>query len=129
MNELSHPWQRLAGVAITAMVAFFLDATSTTVIHSLVLPLTLAFSAWLMTRSLMAVSFAVFTLAAINTQLQAISWIPSLAYPSIAVIALIVCMAIVGRRFRDRIEETHQARWAQRQQRRQSHSDHTEVDH
>ena len=56
-------------------------------------------------------------MAAISTQWSAPSWIPSIAYPTIAAIALVLCVAIIARRFRERIEATHEERWARRRAR------------
>jgi CBS-domain-containing membrane protein len=117
MSELSHPWSRTAGLLLAALAVFLLDSQSSSWLHALVLPLVLAFAAWLMTRSAMAVAFATFALAAINTDLAATSWIPRIAYPVIATAALAVCLGIVTQRFRERIAATHEQRWAQRQQR------------
>lgn len=118
MNSLSHPWSRAAGVLVAALIVFFLDTQSVSVLHRLVLPLGLAVAAWLMTRSLMAVAFATFTMAAISTRFSADSWMPSIAYPSIACLSLLVCAVIIIRRFRERIADTHEQRWAQRRARR-----------
>lgn len=117
MNDLSHPWSRSVGVVIGAVIVFFLDTQSVSALHRLVLPLGLAVAAWLMTRSLMAVAFATFTMAAISTRWSAASWIPSIAYPGIAAIALMICVALIGQRFRERIAATHEQRWAQRRAR------------
>ena len=114
MNELSHPVARLSGVALAAVIVFFLDTRTGSPLHLLVLPLGLAVAAWMMTRSLMAVAFATFTLAAINSEFGQSDWISSVAYPALAAVALVICVVIGVRRFRQRIAETHEARWAQR---------------
>lgn len=123
MTGLSHPWSRAAGVAAAAVIVFFLDTQSVSALHRLILPLGLAVSAWLMTRSLMAVAFATFTMAAISTRWSAASWIPSIAYPGIAAVALTVCLIIITRRFRERIAATHEERWSQRRARQQDAAD------
>jgi len=117
MNGLSHPWSRLAGVLLAAVILFVLDTESTAVLHALLLPLALTVAGWLMTRSLMAVAFATFTMAAISTRFGAASWIPAIAYPAIAGVALLVCLHIITQRFRQRIAETHEQRWAHRRAR------------
>ncbi len=114
MNELSHPWARLGGVIIAACIVFFLDTTSTDALHKLWLPLGLAFSAFLMTQALMAVAFACLVMAGLNIDLAAGYWVPVWGYPSVAAVSLVVCLIIVVRRFRQRIAETHDARWARR---------------
>ncbi len=116
MNTLSHPWSRALGVVAAAMIVFFLDTQSISALHRLILPLGLAVAAWLMTRSLMAVAFATFTMAAISTRWSAESWIPSIAYPTVAAIALLVCLTVITQRFRERIAQTHEERWARRRQ-------------
>ncbi len=117
MNELSHPWSRASGLLLGAFTVFLLDSQSSSWVHALVLPLVLAFAAWLVTRSAMAVAFATFALAAINADLASTSWIPRLAYPVIATAAFAVCLGIVTHRFRERVAATHEQRWAERQQR------------
>ena len=117
MSELTHPWSRISGLLLGAMAIFLLDSQSSNWLHALFIPLVLAFAAWLMTRSVMAVAFATMALAAINADLAATSWIPRIAYPAIAIGALAVCLGILTQRFRERIAATHDQRWAQRQQR------------
>ena len=116
MNELSHPWSRLSGVLLAAVIVFVLDTTVKSAWHQLWLPLALAVAAYLMTRTAMAVAFAAFALAATNTDLEANHWIASLAYPSISVASLAICTWIGVSRFRRHISATHDARWAERGQ-------------
>ena len=54
MTDLSHPLSRSLGVLMTALIIYFFDTQSNSVLHALVLPLSLAVAAWLMSRSLMA---------------------------------------------------------------------------
>jgi membrane protein implicated in regulation of membrane protease activity len=129
VNGLSHPWSRGAGVLLTALVVFFWESRSPAPLHSLILPLLLAGAAWLMTRSVMAVAFATFTLAAINTELAADHWIPSLAYPTIAFSALLICVRILAQRFRERIAATHEQRWAQRRRRQATQAGTNDSEH
>ena len=114
MTPLSHPGWRIAGLVLAAGIIFLLDTQSPTALHQLWLPLALAGAAFMMTQALMAVAFACLVLATINTDLSVQHWIPSVAYPAIAVISGAVCVVIVTRRFRQRIAETHEARWAHR---------------
>ena len=55
------------------------------------------------------------TLAFLHMELGAAFWVPALAYPAL----LAVCSAYIGwvllQRFRQRIEDTHEERWASRQ--------------
>lgn len=116
VNELSHPWSRLSGVVLAAVIVFVLDTTVKSAWHQLWLPLGLAAAAYLMTRTPMAVAFAVFALAAANTDLAVNHWIPSIAYPGISAASLAVCGWIGINRFRRHIAATHDARWAERGQ-------------
>jgi len=120
MNDLSHAGSRVGGVVLTALVVFAFDTHSASVLHRLILPLLLVLAAWLMTRSSMAVAFATCTLAALHTDLTGSHWIPSLAYPLIAVFAGAVCLVNLTGRFRARMHATHDQRWAERRARRQS---------
>lgn len=123
MAELDHPWQRVSGIVLAAVIVFVLDTTDASQLHRLWLPLALALAAYLMTRSLMAVAFATCALAAINTELEAADWIAARAYPGIALLSLLLCGGIVTQRFRQRIVDTHEARWAQRRQANKSSTD------
>ena len=114
MTPLSYPGWRIAGLVLAAGIIFFLDTQSPTALHQLWLPLALAVAAFMMTQALMAVAFACLVLATINADLSVQHWIPSLAYPAVAVISGFVCLVIMTRRFRQRIAETHDARWAHR---------------
>ena len=114
MNELTHPWSRLLGVVVAAGIVFVLDTTSVSVMHKRWLPLGLAGAAYLMTQSLMAVACASMVMAALNMNLSSTFWVPAWAYPIVAVVSFCICLVIVSRRFRQRIAETHEARWAHR---------------
>ena len=112
--ELSHPWLRVSGVVLAAAGVFLLDINNPSATHQLWLPLALAVAAYLMTQSLMAVAFASFALASAHTNFDDLSWIPARGYPAIALLSLGVCLFIGTLRFRRRIAETHDARWAAR---------------
>ena len=114
MQQLSHPLLRTTGVALAAVIVFFLDVSSDNVVHQLWLPLALALAAYLMTQALMAVAIATFALATAHSDLASTDWIVAQAYPGIAATSLLVCCAIGVRRFKNHIEATHDARWAHR---------------
>jgi len=99
---------------LAGAVVFVLDNTRAAPLHQLWLPLTLALAAYLMTRALLAVAFATFALAALSTNFSADNWIAAYAYPMVATLGLAVCLAEGVRRFRRRIERTHDARWQAR---------------
>ena len=114
MNELSHPWSRLIGVALAAGIVFIMDTNAASALHKLWLPLALAAAAYLMTRSLMAVAFASLVMSALNMDLSSSAWVPAWGYPIVAGVSLCICLYIGSQRFRQRITETHAARWAHR---------------
>ncbi|MCR9260129.1 MAG: hypothetical protein NXH95_10425 [Pseudomonadaceae bacterium] len=116
MNELSHPWLRIGGVALAAAIVFLLNINDPSPLHQLWLPLSLAVAAYLITQSAMAVAIAAFALATAHSDPEAASWIPSRAYPGIALISLVVGFGIAWNRFRLHIAATHEARWAARRQ-------------
>ena len=116
MNELTHPWLRIGGVALAAAIVFFLNIEDPRPLHQLWLPLSLAGAAYLITQSAMAVAIAAFALAAAHSDPGAASWIPSRAYPAVALISLVVMFGIAWNRFRLHIAATHEARWAERRQ-------------
>tara|TARA_Y100000991_G_scaffold214395_1_gene202013 strand:- start:42 stop:410 length:369 start_codon:yes stop_codon:yes gene_type:complete len=112
LNNLS---LRLAGVVVISAALFVIDLNVDDAVNQLWLPLLLAAGAYLMTLSLMAVAITAATLAFLHMELGAAFWVPALAYPAL----LAVCGAYIGwvllQRFRQRIEDTHEERWAGRQ--------------
>jgi len=114
MTNLSHPWWRASGVVVTAVCIFFLDTQNPSVKHQLLIPLTLALAAYLMTQAPLAVAFAGLSLATIHGDLSATSWIQAQAYPFIALLSLAVCIVLTSIRFKARIAQTHAARWQSR---------------
>ena len=112
LNNLS---LRLAGVVVILAVLFVIDLNIDDAVNQLGLPLLLAAGAYLMTLSLMAVAITAATLAFLHMELGATFWVPALAYPAL----LAVCSVYIGwvllQRFRQRIKDTHEARWASRQ--------------
>ena len=114
-TSLSNLSLRLAGVVVISAALFVIDLNVDDAVNQLWLPLLLAAGAYLMTLSLMAVAITVATLAFLHMELGAAFWVPALAYPAL----LAVCSAYIGwvllQRFRQRIEDTHEERWASRQ--------------
>ena len=112
LNNLS---LRLAGVVVILAVLFVIDLNIDDAVNQLGLPLLLAAGAYLMTLSLMAVAITAATLAFLHMELGATFWVPALAYPAL----LAVCSVYIGwvllQRFRQRIKDTREARWASRQ--------------
>ena len=112
LNNLS---LRLAGVVVILAVLFVIDLNIDDAVNQLGLPLLLAAGAYLMTLSLMAVAITAATLAFLHMELGATFWVSALAYPAL----LAVCSAYIGwvllQRFRQRIKDTHEERWASRQ--------------
>ena len=105
---------RMAGVVVTLAVLFVIDLNVDNVINQLWLPLLLAAGAYLMTLSVMAVAIAVGTLALLHTDLAAAFWVPAIAYPVLAAISALIIGWILLERFRQRIKDTHEERWANR---------------
>ena len=114
-TSLSNLSLRLAGVVVISAALFVIDLNVDDAVNQLWLPLLLAAGAYLMTLSLVAVAITAATLAFLHMELGAAFWVPALAYPAL----LAVCSAYIGwvllQRFRQRIEDTHEERWASRQ--------------
>ena len=114
-TSLSNLSLRLAGVVVISAALFVIDLNVDDAVNQLWLPLLLAAGAYLMTLSLMAVAITAATLAFLHMELGAAFWVPALAYPAL----LAVCSSYIGwvllQRFRQRIEDTHEERWASRQ--------------
>ena len=114
-TSLSNLSLRLAGVVVISAALFVIDLNVDDAVNQLWLPLLLAAGAYLITLSLMAVAITAATLAFLHMELGATFWVPALAYPAL----LAVCSAYIGwvllQRFRQRIKDTHEERWASRQ--------------
>jgi hypothetical protein len=108
-------WLRVIGTLVLAVTLVIFDSTAPGVWQSLGLPLLLALGAWALVQNLAAVALGAAVLAAIHSDLNAVSWVDRVAYPSIALVSGCILLAISVRRFRARISSTRAARWAQRQ--------------
>ena len=111
LNNLS---LRLAGVVVVLAVLFVIDLNIDNAANQLWLPLLLAAGAYLMTLSLMAVAIATATLAFLHMDLSATFWVPAVAYPSLVAISAAFILWVQLKRFRQRIKDTHEERWAER---------------
>ena len=112
LNNLS---LRLAGVVIILAVLFVIDLNIDDAVNQLWLPLLLAAGAYLMTLSLMAVAITAATLAFLHMELSATFWVPAVAYPALSTICGFYIAWVLMKRFRQRIKDTHEERWANRQ--------------
>ena len=112
LNNLS---LRLAGVVIILAVLFVIDLNIDDAVNQLWLPLLLAAGAYLMTLSLMAVAITAATLAFLHMELSATFWVPAIAYPALLIICGFYIAWVLLQRFRKRIKDTHEERWANRQ--------------
>lgn len=112
LNNLS---LRLAGVVIILAVLFVIDLNIDDAVNQLWLPLLLAAGAYLMTLSLMAVAITAATLAFLHMELSATFWVPAIAYPALLIICGFHIAWVLLQRFRQRIKDTHEERWANRQ--------------
>ena len=113
-HSIQHLSLRMAGVVVTLAVLFVVDLTVDDVANQLWLPLLLAAGAYLMTLSLMAVAIAVGSLALLHADLAAAFWVPATAYPLLVAVSALIVSWILVQRFRQRIEDTHEERWANR---------------
>ena len=112
--SLQHLSLRMAGVVVTLAVLFVIDLTVDDVVNQLWLPLLLAAGAYLMTLSLMAVAIAVGSLALLHADLATAFWVPATAYPMLVAVSALIIGWILIQRFRQRIKDTHEERWANR---------------
>jgi len=109
------PW-RVAGVLLLAVCVVLYEPTSTGALHRLLLPLGMAVAAWLMVQNPAAVALGTVLLAGIHSDPGASDPITSIGYPTVAVLAGVLLLAIVCRRFRAQIKATHALRWQHRRQ-------------
>ena len=112
LNNLS---LRLAGIVVISAALFVIDLNVDDAVNKLWLPLLLAAGAYLMTLSLMAVAITAATLAFLHMELGAAFWVTALAYPALLAVCGAYIFWVLLQRFRQRIEDTHEERWAGRQ--------------
>ena len=105
---------RIAGVALLAACVLAYDGDAPGAWQRLVLPLGMAFAAWLMVRNLAAVALGTALLAGIHSAPGSTDPIAATGYPLVAAGATLVLIAVFIGRFRARIAATHDARWRQR---------------
>ena len=114
---------RLAGAVLALIAVFALDLSQSTALHKLWLPMLLAIGTYFMTFSVMAVAVSCGTLAAIHLDLYSASWVESQAYPLIVGVSALIAGRIGLHRFRQRITDTHEERWAKRRKPEDSKND------
>ena len=105
---------RVAGAALALIAVFTLDLSQSSAVHKLWLPMILAIGIYFMTFSIMAVAASCGTLAAIHLDLNSVSWVESQAYPVVVGVSALIAGRIGLQRFRQRIADTHEERWANR---------------
>jgi hypothetical protein len=107
-------WLRVLGTLVLAISLMVFETGSQQLWQSLLLPLVMAAAALALVQNLAAVAFGTLILATIHSDLSATHWVPSLAYPAIAIAAAIALVTIATLRFRQTIASTRDARWANR---------------
>lgn len=115
MNQLSeHLRWRLLGVLLLGVAVVVYQPSAGDPLNRLLIPVIMAMAAWLMVQNLAAVALGACLLAAIHSNPSSADWIDARAYPGLAALAAAILIMIFARRFRRRIEETREARWAPR---------------
>lgn len=115
MNPLlQHLPQRAVGLVLllAAMVAY--EPGDSALLQRLFIPLLMATAAVMLVQNVAAVALGALLLAAIHSDLGSPDWVRGQAYPALALLAGAILLAALGRRFRRRIVETREARWAPR---------------
>lgn len=115
-QPINHLSLRMAGVVLIVAVLFVLDLNQDDATNQLWLPLLLAAGAFLMTLSAMAVAIAVGTLAILHMDLDSTFWVTASAYPLLVAVSGLFITWVLLQRFRQRIKDTHDERWANRRQ-------------
>jgi len=113
----SHMGRRIAGVVVLSGCLLAYDPGATDLLQRGLLPALMALAAWGLVQNLAAVALGVAVLAGIHSDLHAPHWLDHLAFPAISAAAAVTFGIIVWRRFRRRIQATHDHRWRDRQPR------------
>jgi uncharacterized membrane protein YvlD (DUF360 family) len=106
---------RIAGLLILTVCFAIYDPQSASVTNRLALPLIMALGAWALVQNTAIVALATALLAGLASNPGSGFWIEAYAYPLLATVAAITFAAITAQRFRQRIQDTHAARWSNRQ--------------
>ena len=112
--NLDRPVQRLVGLAIVLASLAFYDPSATSVVQRLAVPLLMALGAWALVQNLAAVALAVAVLGVIHLDLATGDWVDRIAWPILTLAAVATFLWILIGRFRQRIRDTHEARWQRR---------------
>ena len=112
--NLDRPLQRLVGLAAILICLAIYDPQGSDAWHRLILPLLMAAGAWALVQNLAAVVLAVAVLGVIHLDLSSGDWIDRIAWPLLTAAAVATFVWILIGRFRQRIRDTHEARWQQR---------------
>ena len=106
---------RISGLLILIVCFAIYDPQSASLTHRLVLPLIMVLGAWALVQNAAIVALATALLAGLASNPGSGFWIEAYAYPVLAIVAGVTVAAITAQRFRQRIQDTHAARWSNRQ--------------
>jgi hypothetical protein len=107
------PW-RVAGLVLLGVLVVAYQTDQGDLVNRLLIPLAMAFAAWLLVQNVAAVALGGALLAGIHSDAGSRDWIESMAYPVLAIVGGVVLVVVFARRFRHRIAATHEARWRHR---------------
>lgn len=113
-QPLSHlPW-RLAGVVLLALLVVAYQPDRHDPVQRLLIPVGMALGAWMMVQNAAAVALGAGVLAILHSEPGGSDPIRAIAYPLLAALCCAVAGTVFVRRFRQRIADTHEARWRHR---------------
>lgn len=104
--------QRSAGLLLLLAVVVLLNPLQGDILHRLLLPMMAMVAGALILRSITAVALTTCTLAALATNLNGDLY-QAQVYPLLALLAALIVVVFIIRRFQTRIRATHTARWLQ----------------
>ncbi len=122
-NQQHWWWRGLGVLVILAALTLYGPSTDQSALAELVLPLIIGAAAVLVVQNLLAVLLAGALLAGIHANWDlsawggaptADSWVENTAYPLVCIACLLGSLAILIKRFRQKIRATHEARWQRR---------------
>jgi multidrug transporter EmrE-like cation transporter len=112
--NLERPALRLSGLLVLIICLSAYDPEHGSVLHRLLIPLTMALASWALVQNVAAVALGSMVLAFIHTDLAASDWIARIGYPILTGLSALILAVVAWRRFKQRIRETHEARWSDR---------------
>ncbi len=117
-TETEHKSQNLiiraAGLLLLLLFFLFFEPGNSALMHRAVWPATAILGAALVLRNLLVLALSVLFFATLNSRPGAADLFSGYIYPAFALLAALIVLVTIGRRFSRRIQTTRAGRWERR---------------